>query len=133
MGLLDGFKDIKHKSDAAVIVQNLLEHQARAGLYSLDPASEATRLVEIVWLSHRDLFSGKFGQRPHKITVAASAIANGLNLYQADEPNRNALLLSLGKIFSELAVNERKYALNSLDQELLEASMAPLDKIASKY
>jgi hypothetical protein len=133
MGLFSGIKSTYKKSEAAVVVQNLLEHQANVGLFDLDPAKLANKLVEIVWDSKPDVFDGKFGQRPHKITVAASALANGIELFDDGDLNRNALVLSLGNILSELETNGRLYPLNSLDHQLIEASMSIFAEIAQEF
>lgn len=133
MGLFSGIKSTYKKSEAAVVVQNLLEHQANVGLFDLDPAKLANKLVEIVWDTKPDVFDGKFGQRPHKITVAASALANGIELFDEGDLNRNALVLSLGNILSELETNGRLYPLNSLDHQLLEVSMSIFAEIAQEF
>lgn len=133
MGLFSGIKSTYKKSEAAVVVQNLLEHQAKVGLLDLDPAKLANKLVEVVWDSKPDVFDGKFGQRPHKITVAASALANGIELFEDGDLNRNALVLSLGNILSELETNGRLYPFNSLDHQLLDASMSIFAEIAKEF
>jgi hypothetical protein len=69
------------------------------------------------------VYDGKFGQRPHKLAVAASALSNGIALFEDRSSNRNAIVLSLGNILSEIETNGRLYPLNSLDHQLLEVSM----------
>lgn len=133
MGLFRGIKSAYKKSEAAVVVQNLLERQARLGLLDRDPAKLANELVGAVWDSKPDVFEGKFGQRPFKITVAASALANGIGLFKDGDPNRDALVISLGNILSELESNGRLYPLNSLDGELIESSLAFFSEIASEF
>lgn len=126
MGLFSGIKNTYKKSEAAVVVQNLLAHQARAGLFDLDPANTATQFVEFAWNQDPDMFNGKFGQRPHKITVAAFALANIIARFnEAEHTDRNAaIVLSLGSILSELEINGRLYPLNSLDHHLIENSVS---------
>lgn len=123
MGLFSGFKNTLKKSEAAVIVQNLLQIQVNAGLLDRDPAKLATTLVETAWTSKPDIFNGSFGQRPFKLSVAAMSLGMGIKDFANDEDTRNALILSLGNIFSELEVNGRLYPLNGIDEELLNASM----------
>lgn len=122
MGLFSGLKDTYRKSEAAVVVQNLLAIQAKAGLLEVDPAKLANLLVATVWDAKPDVFSGKFDQRPYKITVAASALAYALVEREEHDPIRGALLISLGNILSELEVNGRLYPLTSLDHQLLEGA-----------
>lgn len=132
MGLFGAIKSTYKKSEAAVVVQNLLEHQAKVCGFDLDPATLANKLVELVWNSKPDVFDGKFGQRPHKITVAASALANGILLLE-DNVNRDALVLSLGNILTEIQTNGRLYPLNSLDHQLLEGTASVFSEIAQKF
>ena len=132
MGLFNGIKSRYKKSEAAVIVQNLLEHQAGAGLLALDPAKLANKLVATVWDSKPDIFNGKFGQRPHKIAVAASALANGICLFEDANPNKNALVFSLSNILKELEINGGLYPFNSLDQQLINVAMSIIAEIGKE-
>lgn len=124
MGLFSGFKNTLKKSEAAVVVQNLLQIQFDAGVFDRDPASFATALVDAAWSDKPDIFNGNFGQRPFKISVAAVAIGMGIPQYRKDDTIRNALILSLGNIFNELEANGKLYPLNSIDDQLLNAAMA---------
>lgn len=124
MGILRSLKSTYKKSEAAVVVQNLLEHQAQNGLFGFSPAKVATRLVEQVWSSKPDVFDGKFGQRPHEMIVAASALAYSINQPDDHEPSRDSFSLALANILSELETNGRLYPLNSLDHTLLEEILA---------
>jgi len=132
MGLFSGIKNTYKKSEAAVVIWNLLEHQANVGLFNQDPAKLANKLVENVWESKPDIFGGKFGQRPHKLAVAAFALANGIELFHDGDLNRRAIILSLGYILSELETNGRLYPFNSLDHVLLESSMSIFTNIADE-
>lgn len=122
MGLLNGVTDIYKKGEAAVVVQNLLEHQARIGLLDVDPGKLANHLVSLVWDQSPDMFGGAFGQRPHKISVAVAALANGIDQFDEAESNRNALILSVGNILAELKTNGILYPLNGIDHTLIEAA-----------
>jgi UDP-glucose 6-dehydrogenase len=120
MGLFGSIKDTFRKSEAAVVVQNLLEHQARVGLFDQNSAAFANAIIEAVWQSKPDIFSGKFGQRPHKIATAAIALASA-SARLTDE-NRMAVLISLGNVLSEVERNGPLYPFNSMDAHLFEAA-----------
>lgn len=122
MGLFRGIKNTFKKSEAAVVVQNLLEMQAKTGVFELDPASTATKLVDAVWTESPQIFDGRFGQRPHKLTVAAAAFAHAIDQMHESNLLANSFVLALGNILNELSVNGRLYPLNSIDEQLLEAA-----------
>jgi hypothetical protein len=122
MGFFNDAKSVYKKSEAAVVVQNLLEHQAKIGLLDVNAQQLANRLVTLVWEQKPDIFDGKFGQRPHKISVAAAALANGLDQFAKGDTNRSALVLSLGTVLSEIETNGRLYSLTGVDQTLIEAA-----------
>ncbi len=119
MGFFSGIKDTLKMSEAAVVVQNLLEHQAKCGLFDLNPAAYANQLVGKVWQGKPDVFGGKFGQRPHKITTAAVALGFGYSQLGKDDLNRNAVLLALAMLLAEVERNGNLYPFNGLDQHLL--------------
>lgn len=122
MTIFSRIKDNYKKSEAAVVVQNLLEIQAKIGYFGHDPAKFATVLIQSAWDEKPDIFGGKFGQRPHKLAVAAIALSRGLSLCRHDDPHRMALLASLGKVLAEVHTNAGFYPFNNLDSTLLEAA-----------
>lgn len=123
MGLFGGIKDTFKKSEAAVVVQNLLEHQAKVGWFDLDPARFANLLVQSAWDEKPDIFSGKFGQRPHKISTAAVALARGVMRMDENESNRAPVIIALGNLLSEVERNGNLYPFNSMDAHLIEAAV----------
>ncbi|MCE7031725.1 hypothetical protein LY625_03680 [Lysobacter sp. GX 14042] len=124
MGFFGGIKSTFKKSEAAVVIQNLLEHHARIGLLPVpaDPAKTANALVQAAWDDMPDVFSGKFGQRPHKLAVAATALGLCVMGIPATHPHRPTLVLCLGTVLSEVQKNGRLYPLNGIDDQLLEAA-----------
>lgn len=95
MRLFGGIKDTYKKSEAAVVVQNLLEMQQKSGLFDSDPASSATSLVDAVWTKNPHIFDGRFGQRPHKISLAASAFSNAIEVLEVGNPNSDCFTMCL--------------------------------------
>lgn len=121
MGLFSGIKDNWKKSEAAAIIQSLLENsQKNMGTFgfSHDPAQAATSLVQNAWEAIPDVFSGKFGQRPHKLTTAAIALAYGVQ-HTTNEDNQSQFLIALGNILNQVEVNGSFYPFNSTDNYLL--------------
>ncbi|HEL3634787.1 hypothetical protein U4I36_12850 [Stenotrophomonas maltophilia] len=122
MGLFSGIKDNFKKSEAAVCVQNLLEQQQRIGYFTGNPANFANVIVQAAWDDRPDIFSGKFGQRPHKIAVTAVALSRALSVSREGDANRVALLACLGAALSEAHTNAGFYLFNNLDMTLIEAA-----------
>jgi len=122
MGLFSGIKDNIKKSEAAVCVQNLLEQQQKIGYFSGNPANNANSIVQAAWDERPHVFNGKFGQRPHKISVAAIVLSRALSLSSEGDPNRFALLACLGTAVAEAHTNASFYPFNNLDMTLIEAA-----------
>lgn len=119
MGLFGAVKSNWKKSEAAAVVQNLLEHQAKHGFFNSDPAQTATFLIAKVWDSKPDIFNGKFGQRPHKMSVAAIALSSAIDNLSPQNDNYSSLIIALGNLLQEWETNGSLYPLNSIDNELL--------------
>ena len=123
MGLFGGIKNTYKKSEAAIVVQNLLDIQAKAGMFDADPASTATRLIDAAWSNNPHLFDGSGGERPHKLSVAAFSLAIALDGLHDRDPSAVAFALSLGKILEEVTVNVHLYPINGSDLVLTGAAM----------
>jgi|TARA_R110002072_G_scaffold300463_1_gene478019 hypothetical protein len=133
MRLFGGIKDTYKKSEAAVVVQNLLEMQQKNGLFDSDPASSATSLVDAAWTKNPHLFDGRFGQRPHKISLAASAFSNAIEVLEVGNPNSNCFTMCLGNILNEVSVNGKLYPLNNLDMDLLDTAAKVFTKVSEEF
>ena len=137
MGFFGGAKNNFKKAEAAVIVQNLLEHQVNLPLLGaeLDPAKVANALVGDVWDNKPDVFSGKFGHRPHKLAIAACALGLGVRFYddRQDVQNRFAVMIALGNLLSEIEVNGPLYSLNSVDIMLIGIASEILETVAKPF
>lgn len=106
-------------SEAAVVVENLLGQTYRGETFRLDCHKLANKWVAMVYAQKPDLFSGKFGQRPHKISVAAIALANGIEETSHDSEAQSATIAALGIIITDLCANGRFYDFNGIDEALL--------------
>lgn len=133
MGYFSDATSAYKKSEAAAVVHNLLEHQAKIGLLDADPQQLANRLVSLAWEQKPDLFDGKSGQRPHKISVAAAALANGIDQFAQKDTNRPALVLALGTILLEIETNGRLYSLSGVDHTLIEAAAMIFSEMATDH
>ncbi len=133
MGILSGVKNTFKKSEAAVVVQNLLEMLANTGMFSGDPAATGNTLIASVWDKAPHLFDGRFGQRPHKLSVAAAALADAIEILPEGHDKRYSFILALGNILNEVSVNGNLYPLNSLDHQLLENAATVMTVAAESF
>jgi hypothetical protein len=128
MGFLKNTVNHWKMAEAAVVVQNLLE--ARGSLYELDrPAKDlANHLVGLVWAKCEAVMDGRRGQRPHKISIAAAALANGIEMFTPQGPNWHAIIGSLGTLLEEMGNNGALYPLNEIDYRFLGAAADALNE-----
>jgi len=132
MGLFSGIKNTFKKSEAAVVVQNLLEETKRVGFFDSDPARVANRLVESAWDSRPDIFGGAYGDRPHKVTFAAYSFAYAIGNLRRDSPARDALVIPFGKLMLYLQKTGHLFSFNRLDNELLGAALCVFEELMAE-
>lgn len=111
------------KSDAAIVVQNLLVIEAKQGNFQGDPALTAHILVDKVWKEYLPLFDGRYGQRPHKISVAAIAFSFAMRPLTMGQPHFYPYLNCLGKILMEYEKLVIQNQLNEMDDENFEVAI----------
>lgn len=112
------------KSDAATAVQNLLEHQAKYGFFEGDPASTATKYVQAAWDDKPHVFDGKFGSRPHKLSVVVYALALAVKkLHDLKDDQLAPVLIALINAMSEVEANGAYYPLTSVDRAIMEEAL----------
>lgn len=115
-GIVNWYK----KSDAAVAVQKLLEHQAQLGWLDADPAQAAREYVQNAWDDKPQVFSGKFGQRPHKIAVAVYSLAlASKSLNEQNNSDFSYTMIALGNAVSDIEASGSFYPLSNLDYSLI--------------
>lgn len=127
------FKGIKNnywKSEAAVVVKNLLDMQVNAGAFHENPASSANDLVAAVWEKSPHVFDGRFGQRPHKVGIAAAALSNAVSLLGPYNPNAQAFALCLVNIPNEATANRNLYPFTALDNDIFSEAMAVIERVS---
>ncbi|MEH6690849.1 MAG: hypothetical protein V7774_06655 [Pseudorhizobium pelagicum] len=121
MGFFKSIKDNYKKSEAAVVVQNLLEEASRMEMFPGNASKTANLLVGGAWDELGDLLDGRRGVRPHKIAIAAISIARAIELADATKAfsTSHAFAFCLSKILAEVGQNGVLYTLNQLDMKLL--------------
>lgn len=132
MGFFGTIKNNWKKSEAAVIVQNLLEHQARMGIFDADPAKVANVLVEACWTHNPEMFDGRFGQRPHKLSIAAYTLASYARGLPEGHVHLSPIALSLGMILREVEKHGVLYPFSALDQKIIGVAAQTYGELAEE-
>jgi hypothetical protein len=133
MGFFKGIKDNYKKSEAAVVIQNLLEEASRMDMFPGNAAKTANLLVGGAWDELGEVLDGRRGLRPHKIAVAAISIARAIELEDANKAfsPSHTLAFCLSKILAEVGQNGVLYPLNPLDMKLLNMAGETFSQFAS--
>lgn len=113
-------KQMLQLSAASVVAQNLLEQQQRTGLFDIDPKALSNRLVALTFGHEPDLVNGKRGPKPHKMSMAAVALAQGMRELDRNSDDYMACFLAVGVILMEMEENGGKYPLTGKDAQFLE-------------
>lgn len=111
------------KKEAESLVIGLLKVPARSVFISINPETLANQLVSIAWEQKPDIFNGRFGQRPHRISAAAAALSYGLIHFPSDSEEQPAIAIALANLLSDMSLNANLYPFNSMDVSLLSAAL----------
>jgi hypothetical protein len=134
MGFFSGISNTYRRSEASLIVNNLLQIQKNTGTFSLDVESWARKLVDFSWDANPRLYEGKLSPKPHKIAIAATAFAYGSRLFVDDNDfNKKALFLSLGSLLSDVQKNSYLYGFKTVDQQLISAATVVFEDYVTKF
>lgn len=133
MRFFKGVKDTYKKSEAAVVVQNLLTEAASMGMFDKDPAKVANALVGEIWEMMPEVLRGDLGVRPHKITLAAMAFGGALKMDEATDvvSDSHVFAFCLSRVLAEAQQRAAFYQLNFLDQKLLKSALEVFQDFAS--
>ena len=128
-----GIRNNWKKAEAAVIVQVLLEGQARSGLFDADPGPTANFLVMKAWEARPEWFDGRDGVPPHKVAAAAAVLA--LAIDELPESGRffAPVVGSLIQLMMDLADREHALPLTGKDQLLLAYSREALTEAMDRF
>jgi|SRR5690606_4302545 len=123
MALFFGIRSVARKSQAAVLVQNLLEMSAKYTELGAQPGDIANKIVGLVWDRNPQWF-GPNRPLPNKFILAACALSFGVNA-MAQKENRNvelAMVFCLAEVIKEVTMQKEfnNLQLGALDAHLLE-------------
>lgn len=128
VGFFSGIRTAYRKGEAVGVVHLALERLRKGGAFVSIPAvidapKMAKMLVETAWSHNPDLFSGASGNRPHKLSVAAYALAAGVDRFEAGNPLRPMLSIALNNVMKDLQKGDFLDSLSDVDNFLLEEAL----------
>jgi len=126
-------KNTIRKSEATVLVQQSLEAHMGFGPRPFDADKLSSRLVAMVWDRKPDLFEGRVGKQPHKMCIAAIALATGLYEFPDDSDGQLVIHLALGAVMLDLITNGFLYELGGPDRWMMDRSEEAYADIAEKH
>jgi hypothetical protein len=113
---------------ATMTVTRVLSRLAEQGLLDGAPGTLADQLVTQVWATKPDIFEGKIGPKPHKVSVAAIALASATHraAQRGNEIQCGTYMLGLGLLLDDIARAAKKYRFHDVDLQLLDAATTML-------
>lgn len=128
MSLFSFFSNLLAKAKASIIVENLLIIQNERFNFDDNISKTSQELINQVFESMPDVYEGKFGVRPHKITIAIAALAEGLNKINVENKLFTPYLLSLATALNEVEINSGFYSFTNIDYTLINTSVKILEQ-----
>lgn len=133
MSLFSFFPNLLAKSKASIILENLLTIQKEKYNFDDNISKISQELINQVFESMPDVYEGKFGVRPHKVTVAIAALAEGLNKINVDNKLFSPYLLSLATALNDVEINSGFYSFTNIDYTLISTSIKVFEKKANEF
>jgi hypothetical protein len=123
MGIFSSLKSAVRKSEAAVVIEKLIEEQVAHGLLEVNPHLFANKLVQGVWDKNPELFGTHNKNLPAKLPLAAAALSRGIRaLDGVDQEVQLALVVSLGFVLTQVSTGRAETDWTQLDIKLVEAA-----------
>lgn len=126
--MFKAIKDIYCKSKAAAILGNLFQEQVEAGLFpNCDTQELGRHCVDGGWKVKPDMLSGRFGTRPHDISVStfslATAIVDSHLNVNRDAVTVDQFIFAFTRIANEAQINGNLYHLTETDRVVLDMAV----------
>lgn len=128
--MFKSIKDSYKKAEAAVVIENLLQMQIDTGMFdtSVSIKELANKMIQNAWDVKPELLGGRFGTRPHKLSVAAftvsvAIVSSGNSNSDSASHFQDVCFMMFGNIMNEIEVNGRLYNFSETDSVVIELAM----------
>ncbi|UYM16296.1 hypothetical protein [Endozoicomonas euniceicola] len=123
MGIFSFVKDNIKKSEAAVVIQNILEMGLNMGLVTEDPAMKANQIISNAWDEKSHLLSGEYSKRPNKYSFAAFSLSLELDKTNVDDYEFTGIQMALGQLINYIHNDKTSLSYSDIDIELMEKAI----------
>jgi len=102
--------------------QDYFDYKKRYEFYNERQILIVSKTIDLIWNKFSEIYSGKFGQKPHDLTTLFIAL---LYLYTLAEENyaKSCVLSALQKIGEDIIKNKNLYPFTTMDIELISKHM----------
>jgi len=121
MKLFDFGRVILRRNEAATCIQKCFETFERNGLGTL-PRNYRQLAVDLVTAAWPELPAAEGGIPPHRLSVAAYALARGLGVHRQDERLSTLLAAALGVVLKSASTELGEALKNPADKALVQQS-----------
>ncbi|WP_430390433.1 hypothetical protein [Dyella sp. 20L07] len=130
MGLFEAMGVSLNRAQATATIEQLLDRQVEYGVLDGHPRTLAEHAVSQVWTLKPALFEGKIGPRPHKLAIAAIALAAAARseAYRGNEILQGSYTLALGFILDEIAGQAGQQPFQDVDLRLFDIAATTLSE-----
>lgn len=120
--MLRAIRNNWHKSKAAVLVETAFEKSPLPFIHPAGTHKFANSLVEDLWSEMGGALDGSVLPRPHPISIAMAALANGLTIHRRSVVASNLCMMALTTAVAHIRMNRYHYSLNGYDLTLIEGA-----------
>lgn len=117
------------KCITAALIQELVERRQGLFINVNNSGMLARQIVLDAWKEKPDIFNGKYGNYPHKISTAAYALSLAMKTYSHETPEFMMAMLSLSDILNEVSTHGDLYPFTLLDLSLIDEAIENCSQI----
>lgn len=131
--MFKGIKDNWKKAEAAAVIEAALTDMRQAGTYDRDPAKGANAIVQKAWETQPEIFDGRSGVRPHKLTVAIVSMSMMVENMNPESDYFTPFMVSLGVMLQGAAANATQLGFTRTDEHLIEQVAGIYERLSAVH
>lgn len=130
--MFDGLKHKWRSAEAAALIESTFEHMAELGTFDGNAKTLGHRIVKGASELRPDLFDGRNGHRPHRISYAAMALALTAERAPTDGRVFPVVMIALGLVLEAARLDAVSLPFSPQDLMLLDSAATVFTKLAEE-